>query len=151
MHCLHSEVRLHVLLALRECYRSGLAETLALPPLELARYIVHEATHARLKRQGIRLRGVGVARVERRCVEEEIAFLERFPKKSEAEWTQWVASKRDSLKGEWWSPMKQRRRMLAALEREGKLKWFTRLVRLFIRPEGPISTEGAPAEQSGPK
>jgi hypothetical protein len=90
----------------------------------LASSIVHEATHARLARSGIVSRRAATARIERRCVEEEIAFMRRLPHSSEALFEQWTAQKRDSLALHWWTRRAGARAGAAALEREGGPAWL---------------------------
>jgi hypothetical protein len=119
-------------------------------PGELATVIVHEATHARLDRSGISTRRTGVKRIERRCIEEEIAFCRRFPAKSEEAWVRWVARKRDSVNTPWWSPKARRLRWLRAMERHGGPEWLITLARVFIRDDGRGSNDAGQGQMPSP-
>lgn len=48
-------------------------------PTQIAIVIVHEATHARLRRAGVRFSAERAARIERTCVREEVRFAQKIP------------------------------------------------------------------------
>lgn len=61
----------------------------------VANTIVHEATHARLHRYGIRKRPANAARVESICVGAEIAFTQRIP--DTEDYVDWLRRKQMEL------------------------------------------------------
>jgi hypothetical protein len=95
---------------------------------QTATAIVHEATHARLSRAGIAPSRAAIARIERRCVEEEISFVRRLPHTDEA-FEQWAEQKRGLLVTKWWTRRGKARRRVALLEREGGPAWLLWLAR----------------------
>jgi hypothetical protein len=64
--------------------------------------IVHEATHARIDAL-MDTPGRLTARVERRCIEEEIAFVRRWPQRDEEGFRAWEAAMRAQLETPWWT------------------------------------------------
>ena len=90
--------------------------------------MVHESTHARFAHAAIPYSKKIAARVERRCVEEEIAFVNLFPRTSEAEYEAWAAGKRERLARPWWTRGERLRAAAASLEREGAPAWLVRFV-----------------------
>jgi hypothetical protein len=96
--------------------------------------IVHEGTHARFAHADIPYSRKIAARVERRCVEEEIAFVNGLPHTSEAEHEAWVARKRERLARAWWTHGERVRALAASLKQEGAPAWFVRFILLFAGP-----------------
>ena len=85
--------------------------------------LVHEATHLRIARQGIRYVQARRARIERLCVEEEIDALLRCDLIDEREST----SMREALATPWWTSDVRRKdieRVLATAELPRWTKWF---------------------------
>ena len=65
-------------------------------PEQLALCIVHEATHARIERCGIRYEPQRRVRIERACIQAELAFAQRLPA-DESEWyTRYLSDKLQS-------------------------------------------------------
>lgn len=95
---------------------------------QVAVTIVHEAAHARMRM--IAANGRTVPRLERRCVEEEIAFYHRVPGVDQELLAQWEASKRASLNTPWWTRRAKLRRFLrAGVSADANPGWFARLLR----------------------
>ena len=95
----------------------------------LATTLVHEATHARFALAGVYYNRSNARRMEARCVEEEIAFVERLPHTSDAEYVQWVAARRAQLEHPWWTRRGRLRALAATFERDGAAPWLVRLTR----------------------
>ncbi len=93
------------------------------PPLDLAMMFVHEATHARLARAGFRYLGARRERIERICIEAEIAFAERVPGSETA-----IDSARALQENEWWTPERSGEDAIAELRRRGLPEWITRIL-----------------------
>jgi hypothetical protein len=70
---------------------------------QLPMSIVHEATHARFATAGLLHNCGNMERMERRCVEEEIAFIRRLPIAKPEELHAWEVHKRATLKTRWWT------------------------------------------------
>ena len=81
---------------------------------EVASAIVHETVHARLLCLGIPYDEGRRDEIEHLCVNEEIAFLTRFPDSAEA-----IARKRESLKTRWWTDPELHQRRLSQLRAHG--------------------------------
>jgi hypothetical protein len=114
--------------AIQTC-RIGIAYALRVPALELAMTLVHEATHAKLAANGRRYVGQERERIERECVEEEIAFARRVPNSDAA-----IAKLQELLSREWWSDESYATSMTAELRSRGIPLWLaTRLVRYSSR------------------
>jgi hypothetical protein len=97
---------------------------------QLALLIVHEATHARLHRLGIRTRSANRKRIEKICIDAELAIAQRMP---EAEVL--IDQIRSKAKFPWWTPEIQRDR-LASVAREGHApSWVQRLVGKLPGPD----------------
>lgn len=99
----------------------------------LAVSIVHEATHARFARAGVHYNRRCAARMERRCIEEEIAFVQRQPHTSETEYAKWVCRRRALLAQPWWTRRGRLRALIPTLEAEGMPQWLIRLARFLSR------------------
>ena len=112
----------HYLRRLKAC-RLGAQTVLRASNLSLAMTIVHEATHARLERELSSYSPENRERVERACVEAEIAFAERVPG-SESE----IANVRELLATRWWEPATVRNDTLKEIERLGIPHWIRRLL-----------------------
>jgi hypothetical protein len=97
----------------------------------LAIAIVHEATHARFGLAGVHYGSGNAMRMERRCVEEEIAFVRRLPYTSEAEYADWAEKKRARLAHPWWTRRGRLRALARAFEAEGAPQWMIRIARFF--------------------
>ena len=91
----------------------------------IALSIVHEATHARLWKAGVRYGENVRARVERRCILEEIAFARRVPDGGELE-----SEARGRLHDPaFWGDEAMRSRQQKRLEAIGMPAWVRRLAR----------------------
>jgi len=84
-----------------------------MPPANLASALVHEAIHARLRRDGFTAYGADlIERVEELCCDEEIAFAmrcppDRFPQRDE--WLRYLEARRRTYPGtQAWPPSKRR-------------------------------------------
>lgn len=98
---------------------------------QAALVIVHEAAHARMRM--IAAGGRSVPRLERRCVEEEIAFYRRVPGVDQELLAQWEASKRATLNTPWWTFVAKKRTILRAIVSENPNPgWFVRLLRRLM-------------------
>jgi hypothetical protein len=95
--------------------------------------LVHEVTHARIALSGISMRRSNASRIERRCVEEEIAFVRRvmanMPSSKQAEVDAWVARKRQTLEAPWWTPRKRLGRIADLFAERGAPLFLVRLTR----------------------
>ncbi len=91
--------------------------------LDLAMMIVHEATHARLWRIGCRYDEPNRERVERICVDAEIAFAAKVPGSEEA-----VARSRQLLETQWWTHAEHVNRSRRELRALGCPEWLIRLL-----------------------
>jgi hypothetical protein len=91
--------------------------------LDLAMAIVHEAMHARLWRAGCRYDEANRERVERICVDAEIAFASKVPGSEEA-----VARSRQLLGTQWWTHAEHVSRSRWELRALGCPEWLTRLL-----------------------
>lgn len=116
-----------------EFYHQGLrAYVVDLPTLkaeatiQLARRLVHEATHARLFRRGIGYGSAYRARVESICAKAESAFLERVP-------TSLRGSALTDPGHPWWTDSSLVRRRALQLRTHGVPAW---IVRLYERLRG---------------
>ena len=95
------------------------------PVVDLAKTIVHEATHARLQRVGIGYPEAWRRRIERRCMLEEVAFLRRLPDAG-AEAARRQAQVEPALATEWWLPHHAIEKALAQARAEGVPRWLLR-------------------------
>jgi hypothetical protein len=90
--------------------------------------LVHEATHARIQKAGIRYNIPMRDRIEAICVNEEIAFAERF-----ANGAGYIASARRALEHPWWSVGDEQKREERQLRALGWPEWMIKL-RNFFQP-----------------
>jgi hypothetical protein len=99
--------------------------------------LVHEATHARIALRGISMTRSNTSRIERRCVEEEIAFVRcvmaHVPSSKQAEVDAWVARKRQTLEAPWWTTRKRLGRIADLFADGGAPLFLVRLIRRFAR------------------
>lgn len=95
----------------------------------VAMTLVHEAVHARLWRRGLRYTRALRPRIERLCVEAEVAFAERLAG-SEA----LVAQAWSDLNATWWSDDEMSARRDAQLRSLGWPEWMLRARRLLFGP-----------------
>jgi hypothetical protein len=95
------------------------------PVVELAKTIVHEATHARLHRAGIDYPERWQRRIERRCLLEEVAFLRRLPDGG-AQAARREAQVEPALASEWWLPHNAIERAIAQARAESVPRWLLR-------------------------
>lgn len=101
--------------------------------LTLCMMIVHEATHARLANGGMRYVGDQRERIERLCVEAEIAFAERVPGSEEA-----ISKARALLETEWWNAERHAETAVTELTGRGVPRWLAkRIVARGLRQLGP--------------
>ena len=98
-------------------------------PEVVAAAIVHEATHARIDRRGIRARADLRVRIERRCVREEIAFLSRLDNSAPL-----VASLTERLSEPWWTDDLVFQKRVEQLRRLGVPNWLLRAHGFLFRP-----------------
>jgi hypothetical protein len=110
---------------LRVC-RVESKEVIDQDPAWLAMIIVHEATHARLCRMGIRDGPFQRERVERACVREELAFARRMGGQE-----YYIAHIEKGLHTPWWTPAALRTRRNEGLRRLGTPSWIIRLLSLW--------------------
>lgn len=103
----------------------GVAATRSIPELALA--IVHEATHARLRCRGVQTTASNVARVERICVEQEMAFARLLP--DSATLVEWAEGK---LLRSWWGDEELRLRRDQLSATFGFPKWLLGLRSRFM-------------------
>jgi hypothetical protein len=100
------------------------------PVWRVASTLVHEAGHARLRCIPVTSRNI--ARIERRCVEEEIAFVHRLPPVDPDWMTQYEASKRAQLDTPWWTYRATMGRFLRVFATHSDRAWLTKLLKPFV-------------------
>lgn len=88
--------------------------------------LVHEATHARIRKAGIQYDAAMRGRIEEICVKEEMAFARRF-----ANGAAYIASARQALEHPWWSVADERLREERQLRSLGWSEWTIKLRRFF--------------------
>ena len=98
-------------------------------PAVMAGILVHEATHARIERLGIRRRPSIRSRIERRCLLEQISFLERVPGRRDL-----VEYYRSWLSRTWWDPKHRLERRLRYFREIGAPRWFLRIYEALAKP-----------------
>jgi hypothetical protein len=103
------------------------------PTAAVASSIVHELTHARFALAGVYYSRRCALRMERRCVEEEIAFVGRLPYTKDADYTTWVDQRRARLARPWWTWRGRLRAVVQTLEAEAAPQWIIRLTRFLSR------------------
>lgn len=111
---------------LRAC-QIGMSSVRRWDPLDLAMTIIHEATHARLSQAGFRYSGQCKERLERVCVNAEIAFAGRIPGSGPA-----IERTRALLETRWWTSENSIERALQELRSRGVPEWGIKLIR-FVR------------------
>ena len=89
-------------------------------PAAVAVTLVHEATHARLWRRGIRDDPCGRRRMEEICVKEQIAFAERLDNPDI------LNHLRGKLQRPWWTPAQLHERRITAWRHLGVPDWTLR-------------------------
>lgn len=90
--------------------------------------LVHEATHARLRRAGFSYTPELRPRLERLCLEAEIAFGERLPNSSDL-----IAEAQHALNSPWWSDDASNQRQAQQLRTLGWPEWSIRLRNALLR------------------
>jgi hypothetical protein len=94
---------------------------------EVALAIVHEATHARIHRLGVRSAASTLDRVERMCIAQEVAFAERTPPGFGL-----LAIASAKFQHPWWSVDEERSRDRERAEGLGMPGFAIRLMRLLV-------------------
>ena len=96
------------------------------PVLWAASTLAHEGTHARLRRAGVHTTAANRARVERRCVSEELDLLHRVPEQHRDEARRWIAWSKASLlaPAPWYEPATRRADLRKALAARGAPEWL---------------------------
>ncbi len=97
-------------------------------PARIAMMLVHEATHARLRRLGFRYDNRVRRRIEQLCVKQEIAFAKRLP--NSGLYVEWARKK---LEREWWTDQKIETRRESELQALGCPAWLVRLRRRVVK------------------
>jgi hypothetical protein len=92
---------------------------------------VHEATHARIHRRGIRAARRNIARIEALCVAQSAAFAAHLPGGDEL-----VARLWRTLQQPWWTPEREYQRSVTRMALAGLPKWFIWSVTLPARLRG---------------
>jgi hypothetical protein len=95
---------------------------------DVALNVVHEACHARIRRQGILMTRSNAARVERACVQREIALARLLPD-SERHLPRLEAR----LSQSWWDETERRRRAVERLRAVNAPEW---MIRITLRVAG---------------
>jgi hypothetical protein len=90
--------------------------------LSICMTIVHEATHARIVRWGVR-DSIDRGRLERACVEQEIMFARKVPGSERL-----IEGALRKLDTRWWIEQDNAHRFQRRLERAGTPKWLQRLL-----------------------
>ena len=109
------------------------------PVTHLAETIVHEATHARLHRMGVGHPRAWTARIERRCLREEVAFARRVP--DGGAWAASLEARMESqLATEWWQPHRAIERSIHHARAERMPGW---LVGWLERRQARLAREAA--------
>ena len=91
--------------------------------LSICMTIVHEATHARIKRWGVR-DSIDRERIERACVKQEIAFARKVPGSERL-----IEGALEKLGTEWWKEQSSSHRFERRLERAGTPRWLRRILK----------------------
>lgn len=103
----------------------------------LALTIVHEATHARIARAGVLPTVDKQARIEQRCVKEEIRFLNVLKVAGYNGTDDWAAHLMRQLDIRWWTEDYRFRKANQELVDRGAPNWLVKLHRVLF---GPIRT-----------
>lgn len=110
----------HYIAGISTC-RIGIGFAKRSPALNLAMMIVHEATHARLARNGMCYVGEQREVIERLCVGAEISFAERVPDSEEA-----IAKARALLETRWWDASAHAESTVNELAERGVPRWIAK-------------------------
>jgi hypothetical protein len=97
-------------------------------PEEVALAIVHESTHARLRRLSLRPYPGDPARIEALCVREEVAFAELLPDADRL-----VEYARDKLQRPWWGEQQRTERYEHYMTGIGVPKWIVSIRRRLLK------------------
>jgi hypothetical protein len=104
-------------------------------PVIAALSIVHEATHARLFRVGVD-HGLSMReRIERRCVAEQVSFLERLKAEGYRGTDAYAAHLQDQLSRPWWTDHAQFQRRQDFYKQQSAPAWLLRFHALVFRPK----------------
>lgn len=95
----------------------------------VAGVLVHEATHARINRWGIRAWPDVLPRIERRCLREQISWLERLSGRSDL-----VTHYRNWLEKSWWTPQLRIERNTKYFRELGMPDWMLKLYVYMAKP-----------------
>lgn len=104
---------------------------------QVALIIVHEATHGRLWRAGIRYGPAVRERVERICVRAELALLPNLPSGAN-----FVEHTRQKLSSEWWSDEQRKERHAEVIADVEAPAWMLRAYRSVMRRKLPDQRVG---------
>jgi hypothetical protein len=100
------------------------AYLLRAPSTVLAGGLVHEAAHLRIARAGVEYRPSSRARIEARCVREEVEFLRRVPGDGDR-----LASEAESqLTAPWWTEGMRHERVRRMAKSADLPEWVTALI-----------------------
>ena len=102
-------------------------------PVRVALTIVHEATHARIASAGIISRDSLRARIEKRCVAEQVALLMKLRDAGYGGTEAWATYLEERLRRPWWTPDEVLRRKEMMLQEHGAPRWLLRLNALLNR------------------
>jgi len=98
-------------------------------PVLIALVVVHEATHARIHRAGIRYKPALRERIERRCVREQMAVAALAP-----DGERLVAWLEQTHAESWYTEPQMRRRQLEELRLIGVPRWVITVLRALVDP-----------------
>lgn len=110
----------HYIVGTATC-RIGIDFAMRVNDLELAMMIVHEATHARIAKEGLKYSPDHREEIERRCVDAEITFAARIPDSQHA-----VQKVRDLLRTKWWETSTSDTQMASELTGRGIPEWLVK-------------------------
>ena len=99
---------------------------------EIALILVHEATHARLERLGVRATRFGLERIEMVCMRRELALASHFP--DSAAWTNYVESK---INSRFWARKHIRERLERELLKSNFPPWVVKSLASFATRNHP--------------
>jgi len=98
---------------------------------EIALVIIHEATHARLWSRGIRTTAARRARIEKICIDAEIAFAKKLPDAQTV-----IAAIWEKSANPWWTNEIHGERLASVVSSRGEQNWVTRIVKKLPRWTG---------------
>jgi hypothetical protein len=110
----------------------------------VAMTLVHEATHARLGALGFAHKWTLRDRIEKRCVEEEISFIQRVPGTDRL-----LKEARKALVTSWHSDSQLFERTILQLRSLGRPEWLLSLYRVLLEPEHDASTQRTATRKDG--